>query len=464
MKKTCWIVNALAAVGIIFAGCGKIAEESAFKGLATPAQAATVLDLSTFPVMDGVPLTGASKGVASLSYQAPGGDVKSVFEFQRKNLVSLGWKELPNSSVMAEAASAMFAKKGFVVSVSAYPTGQDKTVSVFLQNLGNIKPGKLPLPDKVKPLYVGDPSAIYVTDASPDATKETVRKLFTEQGWTPYGGAGDTANYKQNAILVTATFAPAPAQGGKTTISYSTELMSADLPAPGDANEIRYTETHSHELNFTTVKDQNAVVDFYKKALGANGWQPTLEHTAEISGKQEMIFRNPGKDMITLAMPPVRDGTQMVSVQFMSAAEVAEMDRYVKEHGNEIRARMAKERAGEEEDAAKQTSNAERRTSNTELPKVSVALPAGISGLEAKKEEVKFTAAHGKAKGVVETLVKQLMDAGWKRDASSLDAMAGAVSLSKEGGQSLTINYTDTGVMPTEVEISAMSAELEVTK
>jgi hypothetical protein len=456
-----WVVATATAIGL--GGCGKATEESAFKGPATPAQAATILDLSTFPVMEGVPVTGASKGVASLAYQAPAGDVKSVFEFQRKNFVSLGWKELPNSSVTAEAASAMFAKKGFVVSVSAYPTGEDKKVSVFIQNLGNIKPGTLPLPDKVKPIYVGDPTAIHVTDAGPDATKEAVRRLFTDQGWVPYGGAGDSVCYKQNAILVTATVVPAPAHGGKTTISYSTELMSADLPAPDAANEIRYTETHDHELNFTTAKDQNAIVDFYKKALGANGWQPTLEHTVEISGKQEMIFRNPGKDMITLAMPPVRDGTQMVSVQFMSAAEVADMDRYVKEHGNEIRARIAKEKS-EEEKESKQTSNAERPTPNAELPKVAVALPTGISELRAKKDEVKFTVHHGKAKGVVETLAKQLTGSGWKQDVSSLDAMAGAVSLSKDGGQGLTITYTDTGVMPSEVEISAISAELELKK
>jgi hypothetical protein len=38
--------------------------------------------------------------------------------------------------------------------------------------------------------------------------------------------------------------------------------------------------------------------------------------------------------------------------------------------------------------------------------------------------------------------------------------MAGALSFSKEN-QSLSISYTDTGVMPAEISLSAMGAELE---
>src|SRR5262249_9346420 len=80
--------------------------------------------------------------------------MKSVFEFQRKKLLSLGFKELPNSSITDQAASAMFGKKGFVVSVSVFPQEPNK-VLVSIQNHGNIQPGKLPVPPNVKPIYVG---------------------------------------------------------------------------------------------------------------------------------------------------------------------------------------------------------------------------------------------------------------------------------------------------------------------
>jgi len=64
---------------------------------------------------------------------------------------------------------------------------------------------------------------------------------------------------------------------------------------------------------------------------------------------------------------------------------------------------------------------------------------------------------------VVEAWRKQFRDAGWKEDAASVEALAGAVSLSK-GSQSLSINYTDIGVMPAEVSISAIGVELEARK
>ena len=108
------------ALGCLF-GCGaknRAADDTtsadAIKTPATVEQAAKVLDLSTFPLMDGAkPLE--SRQVANLFYLAPG-DVKKAFEFNRKAFVAQGWKELPNSSVTDQSASAMFSRNGFVVS------------------------------------------------------------------------------------------------------------------------------------------------------------------------------------------------------------------------------------------------------------------------------------------------------------------------------------------------------------
>ena len=87
-----------------FLGCGSkkgSAEDSssaeAIKTPATVEQAARVLDLSTFPVMDGAK-SAESRHVANPSYLAIG-DVKKAFEFNRKALLEKGWKELPNTSV-----------------------------------------------------------------------------------------------------------------------------------------------------------------------------------------------------------------------------------------------------------------------------------------------------------------------------------------------------------------------------
>ena len=96
------------ALVIGISGCGKGADEATAKTPATVEQASTIFDLSTFPVMDGA--QRRAPAVASFSCEAPG-DVKSVFEFQRTKLLSLGFKELPNSSITDQAASAMFEKK-----------------------------------------------------------------------------------------------------------------------------------------------------------------------------------------------------------------------------------------------------------------------------------------------------------------------------------------------------------------
>ena len=155
------------ALGCFF-GCGaknQAADDTtsadAIKAPATVEQAARVLDLSTFPLMDGAK-SAESRHVANLSYVAPG-DPKKALEFQRKAFGAQGWKELPNSTISDQSASAMFARDGFVVSLSVIPF-EENGVSVRLQNLGNVKPGKLPVPPGAKAVYQGDPTAMYDTD------------------------------------------------------------------------------------------------------------------------------------------------------------------------------------------------------------------------------------------------------------------------------------------------------------
>ena len=131
----------------------------------------------------------------------------------------------------------------------------------------------------MKPIYVGTVSAIYVTDAALPETAQAVRKLLTDAGWQPHGQAGDTTWFKQNAVRLSATVATAPAQGNKTTLSYSSELMSADLPLPEDAKDVRYADTTT-ELSFETAAEKNDVVAFYKKALAlGNNGRSTLKKT-----------------------------------------------------------------------------------------------------------------------------------------------------------------------------------------
>src|SRR6266536_2991344 len=447
--------------GCLF-GCGQkngaqddTTSGNAIKTPATVEQAAHVLDLSTFPLVDGAMPPG-SRHVANLSYLATG-DVKTAFEFNRKALIAQGWKELPNSSVTAQSASAMFSRDGFVVSLSVSPSGDAGRLYIALQNQGNVKPGKLPVPPGVKPVYVGDPTAMYATEAAVPATADSCRNLFIAQGWVPYGNAGDSAMFKQNAVLVTATVSSAPAQGGKTMIQYSTQQMSADIPAPQNVEDLRYVD-EPPELTFETTKNQDAIVDFYRKTLAATGWQSTLDHMVDVDEKPTMIFRNPAKEMITLSVPyDYGSGKLGVSVGFQSAAEIAERDRKRKEAAPKLR-------AAAEAKAAKEAKEAAELAERNKVPKVAVTLPADAKVVKQTKDEIKFTVGKGKAKAAVESLRTQFREAGWKEDVASVTGMSGVVSVSKEGGPSATITYTDTGFLPTELSVSAMSAELEAAK
>jgi len=443
------------ALGCLF-GCGaknQAADDTtsadAIKTPATVEQAAKVLDLSTFPLMDGAKSTEL-RHVANASYVAPG-DAKKALEFHRKAFVAQGWKELPNSTTTDDSASAMFARDGFVVSLSVIPF--EKTdVSVRLQNLGNVKPGQLPVPPGAKPVYVGDPTAMYETEAALPATADAIRNLFIARGWVPYGKAGDSDYFKQNAILATATVSSAPARGGKTMIQYSNQLISSDIPAPQNVEDLRYVD-EPPELTFATA-NRDVIVDFYRNALAAAGWKSTMDKLVDVDEKPTMIFRNPAKDMITLSMPYVYGDKLGVSVRFQSAAEIAELDRKIKELAPKLRA----------EAEAKAAKEAAELAEKNKVPKVPIALPADAKEVKQTTDSIKFTVGKGKAKAAVESLRKQFRDAGWKEDVAAIEKMAGMLSFSKEGGQSVTITYSDTGFMPTEVSVSAFRGELEAAK
>ena len=447
-------VFVVCALGFLF-GCGaknQAADDtSAADAIKTPAtveQAARVLDLSTFSLMDGAK-SAESRHVANLSYVAPG-DPKKALEFQRKAFGAQGWKELPNSTISDDSASAMFARDGFVVSLSVIPF-EATGVTVRLQNLGNVKPGKLPVPPNAKPVYVGEPTAMYATEAAVPATADAIRNLFVAQGWVPYGKAGDSDFFKQNAILATATVSSAPAQGGKTMIQYSNQLISSDIPAPPDVDDLRYVD-EPPELTFATT-NQDAIVDFYRKTLASAGWKSTMDKMIEVDEKPTMIFRNPAKEMLTLATTGMLGGKLLVSVRFQSAAEIAELDRRIKEEAPKLR-------AAAEAKAAKEAAELAERS---KVPKVAVTLPADAKDVKQTKDEIKFVVGKGKAKATVESFRKQFRDAGWKEDVASMAAMAGTLSFSKDD-QHVTITYSDTGFMPTEVSLSSMRAELEAAR
>jgi hypothetical protein len=153
-----------------------------------------------------------------------------------------------------------------------------------------------------------------------------------------------------------------------------------------------------------------------------------MDKMVDVDEKPTMIFRNPAKDMLTLATTGVLGGKLLVSVRFQSAAEIAERDRKIKELAPKLR-------AAAEAKAAKEAKEAAEFAERNKVPTVAVTLPADAKDVKETKDLIKFTLGKGKAKAAIESFQTQFRDAGWKEDVASLERMAGTLMFSKDGAE-----------------------------
>lgn len=401
---------------------------------ATVAEAAKNLDLQTFPLP---PKSDppATQTVANLSYTATG-TVADLTKYHQAALAKQGWKELPGTTVSEAYASVTFEKQGYRLAFSAFPAGA--TVNITLQQLGNLDLKTVPAPKGAKVLSSFPTTQLYVTDAQPDAALAECTKLLIAKGWEPYGSAGPMYTFKQNAIQLQLLISDAPAQPGKTMINYTSSLMSADLPAPPDAQMLQYADTTT-TISFESGLDADALQKFYQTALSKAGWQATTDHFLKVGFREELIFRNPAKDLIEVQLTKVDDKYQVL-VKHQSAKEVAEI---------EARAKAAAEKAAAGKTAPKM--------------QVAIQLPADTKDVQAQPTNIELKTAGGKAKAMVVDWQKAFIKAGWKEEVATLDDMAGTVSL-KKGDLSLSFTYTDTGFLPAEITIRLLGGELAVEK
>ena len=432
----------LTAIVITLVSGVSVADEKAGPKPAAVAEAVKVLDFATFPLLAGVKEPG-TRNAARLSYNAPS-NCKTAFEFQRKTLLGLKWTEVPGSNVTDEYASGMFTRDGFVASVSTMPLSDPKQpgfVNVSIMQHGNVDLKKLPLPSGCKSLYVGPQVAMYTTEAPVAKTVEACHKLLEAQGWLPYGKVEGTHWFKQNAVRLTTSVSAAPGQEGKTTISFSAEQLSADLPAPTETVQLQYSDS-TKQLLFDTKESEDDIVAFYRKALNAAGWKATTDKTFKVDWKSALVFRNAAKEMLNLELYTVKDeGVLRVTLKHQSAAEVAaEEQRFAA-------AVAAKKKQMEQE-------------KNPLFPKVTVTLPKDAAMNEITKKQLEFTIATGKSKATAAAIRKQFKDDGWKEEVLTADDMIGEIAFKKDK-QEISLSYINTGIMPAEFTLKGTQVELE---
>lgn len=344
-------------LALFFIECASIAQEKpAAKGEslrepATVEAAAKVLDLRTFPRIEGAKPDSMS-GLGLVMYEAPA-PPKQAFEFQRKQLIQTGWKELPGAHVDEKNASAHFTKEGYTVDVSTSESHESPKKagwsSITLVNHGNIDASKLPVPQGAKPFTGTITEGTYITEAKVPETAEACCKLLIDAGWEPYGKGSDDPNspmlyFKRNAIRLTAWVSFAPALGNKTLVRYSTELLSADLPAPPDAPKPDYDDFQKTLRIEWPDGNAEPIMAFYQKRLAEQGWKTTTERPVvdDRSQTQFLVFRNPQKDMISLDLARFKKLLR-VTVRHQTGAEVAAAEKQYHEEAAREREKLAKQ-------------------------------------------------------------------------------------------------------------------------
>jgi hypothetical protein len=287
-------------------------------------EAAKVLDLRELELVPGSEEPGG-RSVARLVYQ-PKGKPREAFDFHKKQLEAQKWSEAPGGTATEESVSGTFLRDGYVLSLSASSSGGDKPVTmVFAANHGNLSLQTLPKPENSEVLYEFPVSIAYVTPEPADATAANVDKALQAAGWETYGQAGDTRFYRQNAIRLLTTIGAAPAQDGKTVVTYFTELLSAELPAPTDAKQLQYSEPPV-QLAVDYAGDLAAADAWYRERLGKMGWKPTTENPVKQGFEHFVIYRNEPGEMLEINFREIDDFTRL-TLRFTTAEEFAEMEK-----------------------------------------------------------------------------------------------------------------------------------------
>jgi len=299
---------------------------------------------------------------------------------------------------------------------------------------------KLPLPEGAKKVFVDANSAIYSIGTSQSETAEACEKLLLHQGWVPYGFAGNTRYYKRGGTRLLATVQAAVGKPGAAMITFNKEPLSADIPLPPDTEEVQYSDS-SKQLGFLTALGPDGVADFYRKALAQSGWSTNMEKPDKTDFVYTIIFRSPTDEMMRIEMTPT-SGKLRTMVTYNTAGEVAAERQLVAKGMAAFKEKLAKE-------------------ASAPKPTVAIALPPSTISKALTSKNLKMNLPANSAKAAVQSLLKDLLAAGWKEATASLESIGGTAQLTLEN-RTLTIVYIDPGFMPAEVTITPGDVEIKL--
>jgi hypothetical protein len=401
---------------------------------ATAVEAAAVLDLSTFPLVnpDG---EKHNKQIASQSYIAKG-SVLEVARNVREKLIAAGLKELEGAMLTDAYASGNYQKNGFSFSLTVMPGSTPGTVGVSITNFGNVDLQKLPKPEGVKLLYALPNMVAYVSEKGAEETADECRRLLVKEGWQPFGDTTASFFVKRNAVRLQVSVGEAPGQGGKTVMQLSSEQMSVDLPSFPEYEWLQYSDTTGGVL-FDSRKSQAELVSYFKSELGKAMWQPTTENVVKIGFRDHLIFRNPKKEMIELQFYVV-EGKTRCDFKYQTAAQVVEESR-------QADAFAAAQKA--------------KREAEMELkknpPKVVLPMVKGAVIVEQNPKSVEFSTESEEAQVLLAAWLKTLESVGWKKKVTVETKQVGEYTLTKDNVE-LSVSYVDPGFVAGSITLRVL--------
>ncbi|MBC8113867.1 MAG: hypothetical protein H7062_05795 [Candidatus Saccharimonas sp.] len=257
-------------------------------------------------------------------------DVKSAAEFYLAQLTKLGWQPSAEPySITADYAQASLEKNGYVLSLTALPTGMPGKVMVSVINLGNLHPRELPRVADAKLIFGGRASTMYVTPKKVAEVAAETRKLLKAAGWAEYAQPfsqqaeipdQEMFELRQRGVSMTAYISVSPGIKGETMIQYSTRMLRQELPAPANAEALEFDDTRPY-LRCQIPGEMQAAIDFFSKAFPEIGFSEKRSVNASGDGAF-LVFRSPEKDVAFAELKKL-DGDKIdATVRVMTAAVI----------------------------------------------------------------------------------------------------------------------------------------------
>ena len=158
-----------------------------------------------------------------------------------------------------------------------------------------------------------------------------------------------------------------------------------------------------------------------------------MDKMVDVDEKPTMIFRNPAKEMLTLAMTgDYGSGKLLCRFVFKARRKSLSLIARIKEMAPKLR-------AAAEAKAAKEAKEAAELAEKNKPPKVVVTLPADAKRREADEGLDQVHGRQGESQSGHQSLRGQFRDAGWKEDVASIAGMAGTLLFSKKTGKVSTL-------------------------